>query len=158
MKYWGHRQDKISLVKTSKISTEYKAISAFGTWVVVIIMLTTLSLFAGKTEASEKKRMKNTADSLAISLNDVSESVSSFDSTSGLDDYLIVAMQRNPGLRSAYYRWIADLKKSDYAGSLPDPMFNYSYFVESVETRVGPQKQRFGLHQSFPRFQRNTSS
>lgn len=96
--------------------------------------------------------MRITADSLALSLSDISAPVPTFDSTSSLDDYLIVAMQRNPGLRSAYYNWVADLKKSDYAGSLPNPMLNYAYFVESVETRVGPQKQRFGLHQSFPWF------
>jgi len=44
------------------------------------------------------------------------------------------------------------LKESDYAGSLPDPMFTFGYFVEHVETRVGPQEQRFGLRQSFPWF------
>jgi cobalt-zinc-cadmium efflux system outer membrane protein len=34
----------------------------------------------------------------------------------------------------------------------PDPRINYGYFVESVETRVGPQEQRIGVMQPFPWF------
>ena len=36
--------------------------------------------------------------------------------------------------------------------SLPDPRFTYRFFVEEVETRVGPQEQSFGLAQKFPWF------
>jgi outer membrane protein TolC len=35
---------------------------------------------------------------------------------------------------------------------LPDPWFSYTYFIENVETRVGPQRQVFRLRQSFPWF------
>ncbi len=38
------------------------------------------------------------------------------------------------------------------AGSLDDPKFTYSYFINEVETRVGPQRQKLGLVQSFPWF------
>jgi outer membrane protein TolC len=107
---------------------------------------------AARGVASNKSTMHSAADSLDAAMNSVPETVPTFDSTTTLDDYLAVAMLRNPSLRSAYNRWAADLKKSDYAGSLPDPMFSYGYFVENVETRVGPQEQRFSLRQSFPWF------
>ena len=100
----------------------------------------------------DRSAAKKTADSLEQAMAAGPEAVPTFDSTTTLDDYLVVAMKRNPALRAAYDRWVADLKKSDYAGSLPDPMFSYGYFVEHVETRVGPQEQRFGLHQAFPWF------
>jgi outer membrane protein TolC len=38
------------------------------------------------------------------------------------------------------------------ASALPDPMFSYTYFIQQVETRVGPQRQRFSLAQMFPWF------
>jgi outer membrane protein TolC len=112
----------------------------------------TLLLATDSSSAADKSGMRTEADSWATVLDTTPENIPSFDSTSGIDDYLKVAMERNPGLRSSFKRWIADLKKSDYAGSLPDPMFSYAYFVENVETRVGPQEQRFGLRQSFPWF------
>lgn len=76
----------------------------------------------------------------------------SFSEVSGLDGYLAYAALHNPGLRSAYYKWIAQLKRAGYVGALPDPQLTYSYFIENVETRVGPQEQRIGLRQQFPWF------
>lgn len=35
---------------------------------------------------------------------------------------------------------------------MPDPRFTYGYFIEEVETRVGPQRQRVGIAQTFPWF------
>ncbi|UCE48170.1 MAG: TolC family protein, partial [Phycisphaerales bacterium] len=36
--------------------------------------------------------------------------------------------------------------------SLPDPRFTYGHFIEEVETRVGPQRNRFSVSQTFPWF------
>ncbi len=118
-----------------------------------IVWLSVFVLFwAGSVQTAAKSEMRSTADSLTSVLDTIPESIPSFDSTSTLDYYLAVAMERSPRLRSAYNSWIADLKKSDHVGALPDPMFNYAYFIENVETRVGPQEQRFGVRQSFPWF------
>ena len=133
-------------------SSNRRRLFAFGYAVTIPLIYLLLMVTPINSFASDKTAARTEADSLSIMMGDVSMNVPSFDSTSNLDDYLNVAMKRNPGLRSAYNRWIADLKNSDYAGSLPDPMFNYTYFVEHVETRVGPQEQRFGLRQSFPWF------
>ena len=71
---------------------------------------------------------------------------------STLSDYLRVTAFNNPGLEAAFYRWKAALEKVPQVTSLPDPRFNYGYFIREVETRVGPQEQKIGIAQSFPWF------
>ena len=71
---------------------------------------------------------------------------------SDLADYLAYAALNNPGLEAAFNRWKATLERIPQVRSLPDPRFTYRYFVREVETRVGPQRQSFGLAQRFPWF------
>ena len=71
---------------------------------------------------------------------------------STLEDYLAFAALNNPGLEAAFNRWKAGLERITQVGTLPDPRFNYSYFIREVETRVGPQRHRVGLMQMFPWF------
>lgn len=75
-----------------------------------------------------------------------------FDPNAGLEGYLAFAASNNPGLKAAYYNWIGKLKRAGHVGGLPEPMLSYGYFVENVETRVGPQNQRIGLRQNIPWF------
>jgi len=74
------------------------------------------------------------------------------DETSTLQDYLAYAALHNPGLEAAFNQWKAALERVPQARALPDPKFEYRYFIEEVETRVGPQRQSFGLMQAFPWF------
>ena len=69
-----------------------------------------------------------------------------------LDSYLVFAAANNPGLKASYHNWKAALERIPQASSLPDPTISYGYFIENVETRVGPQNQKFSLKQSFPWF------
>ena len=69
-----------------------------------------------------------------------------------LEDYLAYAAKNNAGLKAAFNRWKAALERIPQVKALPDPRFNYTYFIEEVETRVGPQNQKFGLAQTFPWF------
>lgn len=62
------------------------------------------------------------------------------------------AAQNNAGLQAAFTRWQAATERIPQAKTLPDPRFNFGYFFREVETRVGPQRQRFGLSQMFPWF------
>ncbi|MHC4158725.1 MAG: TolC family protein [Planctomycetota bacterium] len=71
---------------------------------------------------------------------------------SGLSDYLAYATLNNPGLEAAFNRWKAAIERVPQVKSLPDPRFTYRYFIEQVETRVGAQKQAFGIAQMFPWF------
>jgi len=72
--------------------------------------------------------------------------------SSGLSDYLAYAALNNPGLEAAFNRWKAALEEVPQVKALPDPRFNYRYFIQEVETRTGPQRQSFGISQVFPWF------
>lgn len=69
-----------------------------------------------------------------------------------LDSYLTEAARNNPGLKSKFTEFEAALEKVPQAGSLPDPQITFGYFIQPVETRVGPQKARISATQMFPWF------
>jgi len=70
--------------------------------------------------------------------------------SAGLPELLLWAEAHNPGLRSAFDAWSAALERVPQARSFPDPRFTWVYYIEPVETRVGPQRNRLGLSQTFP--------
>ena len=72
--------------------------------------------------------------------------------SSGLSDYLAYAALNNPGLEAAFNRWKAAAERIPQVKALPDPKFNYLYYVQEVETRVGPQRHGLGITQVFPWF------
>lgn len=82
-------------------------------------------------------------DSLAIETPRIDEDAA-------LPDYLVYTALHNPGLEAAFNEWKAALEMIPQVRSLPDPRFTYVYYVEAVETRVGPQEQSFALVQTFP--------
>jgi cobalt-zinc-cadmium efflux system outer membrane protein len=69
-----------------------------------------------------------------------------------LDDYIRIGLLNNPGLKASFEKWQAALEKVEPAKTLPDPRFTYANYIEEVETRVGAQKNNFGLSQTFPWF------
>ena len=69
-----------------------------------------------------------------------------------LDDYLAFAALNNAGLESAFEQWKSALEQVPQSGALPDLKFTYGYFIKEIETRTGPQRQRFSLTQTFPWF------
>ena len=62
------------------------------------------------------------------------------------------ALDRNPQLQAAKDEWLASLQAVPQAKSLPDPMLSYSYFGQSIETRLGPQRNKISLSQKLPFF------
>lgn len=74
------------------------------------------------------------------------------DESAVLSDYLAYAALANPGLEAAFNRWKAAVAKAVQVDALPNPKFTFGYFIEEVETRVGPQEYRVGLSQMFPWF------
>lgn len=69
-----------------------------------------------------------------------------------LQDYLTLAAQQNPGLQAKYAAFEAILEKVAATSGLPDPNLSFGYFIQPVETRVGPQRMKFSLSQMFPWF------
>ena len=60
------------------------------------------------------------------------------------------ALRRSPEMRAAFEAWRAQRLRISQARRLPEPTLSYGYFLRSVETRVGPQRQRIGLSQPIP--------
>jgi outer membrane protein TolC len=81
-----------------------------------------------------------------------SETVAETDTPQTLPEYLRHAALHNAGLKAAFEAWKAALEEIPQAKALPDPRFTYGYYIEEVETRVGPQRQRVGISQVFPWF------
>ena len=69
-----------------------------------------------------------------------------------LDTYLKIAAENNPGLKAKFNDYMAAMEKVPQVGTLPDPQFAFGYFINPVETRLGPQKATLGLKQAFPWF------
>lgn len=73
-------------------------------------------------------------------------------SITSLDEAKTRALLRNPGVKAAFESWRAAAARGPQARALPDPMLTYSYYIEEVETRVGPQEQALGVRQTVPWF------
>lgn len=69
-----------------------------------------------------------------------------------LQSYLERAQAENPQLKAFESRYEAATQRIPQMASLPDPMFQVSHFVESVQTRTGPQENVFMLSQRIPWF------
>ena len=67
-----------------------------------------------------------------------------------VDDYIDLALRRNPRIEAAERTVAAAREKTRVAGVLPDPSISGGYFISEVETRVGPQRARLGLSQKVP--------
>jgi len=95
---------------------------------------------------------RDSASQISQTFSAVDSSDAAFDPDGGLESYLRWAALHSPSMRVAFYDWLAAIERTGYAGALPDPQFMYAYYIESVETRVGPQNHRLALKQSFPWF------
>lgn len=69
-----------------------------------------------------------------------------------LESALQYGAENNPKLQAAFNQWKGAEQNIAVQKGLPDPMLTYGYYFDSVETRVGPQNQAFGLAQKFPAF------
>ena len=69
-----------------------------------------------------------------------------------IETYLKNAAENNPGLKAKFNDYMAAMEKVPQVGTLPDPQFAFGYFINPIETRLGPQKATFGLKQAFPWF------
>ncbi|MGI9012849.1 MAG: TolC family protein [Phycisphaerales bacterium] len=74
------------------------------------------------------------------------------DEASTLGECLRYAAAANQTLEAAWHRWQAALERVPQVTALPDPRASYGYFLNEVETRVGPQKHRISLSQTLPWF------
>lgn len=69
-----------------------------------------------------------------------------------LNYYIEFAIKNNPELQSQYKAYEASLEKVPQYKSLADPTLSFGYFINPVETRLGPQMAKISVSQMFPWF------
>ncbi len=69
-----------------------------------------------------------------------------------LQHYLQKAGENNPGLQAKFNEYMAALEKTSQVGTLPDPTLAFAYFIQPIETRLGPQQAKISVSQLFPWF------
>lgn len=62
------------------------------------------------------------------------------------------ALQKNLQIQAAKKEWEASLQKIPQVRALPDPVLSYSHFGQSIETRLGPQRNKISVSQKIPFF------
>jgi len=67
-----------------------------------------------------------------------------------LESYIRYALFHSPAVEQSYQQWRAASERLPQVRALPDPRLNIGFFLDEVETRVGPQQAKVGLQQTFP--------
>lgn len=124
----------------------------FGLRLLTILLLVCSTYITSEATGWDLGEARKAADSLASIFRASENEPIELDPSAELQDYLRYAALNSPSLKAAFHDWKAALEKTGYAGAMPDPMLSYGYFMENVETRVGPQEHRFSLKQSYPWF------
>lgn len=76
----------------------------------------------------------------------------SLELTNPLDIYLKTAAEHNPKLKSLFNRYLSVLERMPQVKALPDPTVMFSYYINPVETRIGPVRAGLSVNQAFPWF------
>lgn len=79
---------------------------------------------------------------------DAHESKIILDSSSA--SFVRYALFHSPEVEQSYQQWRVASHRVPQIASLPDPRLNIGFFLNEVETRVGPQQSRVGIAQTFP--------
>ena len=66
------------------------------------------------------------------------------------ESYIRYALFHSPDVERAYQQWRAASERLPQVSALPDPRLKVGFFVNEVETRVGPQQAKVGIMQTFP--------
>ncbi len=69
-----------------------------------------------------------------------------------LDTFFTHAANQNLKLKQAYIDFEIEIQKIARVKDLPDPTLSFGYFVQPIETRLGPQQAKFSLKQKLPWF------
>jgi outer membrane protein TolC len=69
-----------------------------------------------------------------------------------LHDLIEEALENNPQVKASQNEWQASLEQISQAKGYPDPMLSFAHFGQSIETRLGPQRNKISLSQKIPFF------
>lgn len=118
--------------------------------VVVMSAATTISCVAVDDESAAMGYARAEWESAAAAGPGSGEVLPELKAGAGLPDYLTHAALSNPGLEAAFHRWKATLERIPQARAFPDPRLTFGYFIQEVETKVGPQRAKLGFMQPLP--------
>jgi outer membrane protein TolC len=119
---------------------------------VALILLAGLAGCAGTQEKSARDQWDRDATEIEEARAAVPADRLAAGPDTTLADYLRRALSFNPRIEAARQDWKAQLERVPQARTLPEPELGYGYFIEQVQTRVGPQVQGLTLSQRFPWF------
>ncbi len=71
-------------------------------------------------------------------------------SSISLGKLIAESYENNPDIQAARANWTQTVETYPQETALDDPMLNFGYYIENVETRVGPQEYSLGISQKFP--------
>ncbi|MEE8367947.1 MAG: TolC family protein [Thermoanaerobaculia bacterium] len=91
-------------------------------------------------------------DSMAVSSALASERIQGSIEDSDLRQLINEGLERNPGVAAAAARARAALQQAPQVKALPDPVASLTAFLETPETRTGPQRFSAGIFQGLPWF------
>lgn len=115
-----------------------------------VFLLLYLMSSIGLAEGTVSERKKQIRNQEKLIENRTKSEIVKMGDDVRLDDYIKAGLENNPGLFAAFYEWESSFAKISQAFSLPDPQFTYTDYIESVETRVGPQRRAYSINQKFP--------
>jgi len=70
--------------------------------------------------------------------------------TGAVETYVSTALANHPDIAANRAAWQASVERIPGQRALPEPRVSVGGFVQSVETRVGPQQARLGVQQAIP--------
>ena len=117
-----------------------------------VIWLLALIAFLGIFIAGRAGAQEQTKESRSELVRQNYESKSDFvlPQNPSLADYEKAMLLSNPAIRSAYGTWKAEIRRIALHAGLPDPTINFGYFIQNVETAVGPQEYKISIMQMIP--------
>jgi len=118
----------------------------------LLVGLVVLSGCATKKDFGQLDSASKWREALQPALSE--DAATSLTRGASLGDALALALTRNPGVQAQRLRWLASINIEPQAKSLPDPMVQFGYQFDSVETRVGPQRWNAGVSQRLPWWQK----
>ncbi|MFC1582798.1 TolC family protein, partial [Planctomycetota bacterium] len=113
------------------------------------ILLSTLIFLSGCGAVSEGQRTSPSLRSV-FDHRVSAEEPAVLKSDASLTEILAYGAAVNEGLKGAFLQWRAAADRIPQAAGFPDPRFGYAYFLQEVETRVGPQRHKISLSQGIP--------
>ncbi|KAA3651652.1 MAG: TolC family protein [Bacteroidetes bacterium] len=69
-----------------------------------------------------------------------------------LDNYITIAAENNPSLKATYTEFEVALQQVNQVKALEDPRLSFGYFISPIEKKVGAQRAKLSLTQTFPWF------